>query len=780
MIFCHRGATHAPPDGLRPGDVVKDPTGREWAYTGDSRDDRGGAIFVVQAQLPRCQPVPPAPSVQATRIRGNETVECRETTYHYSPGLKIVRHDYPEGKKKDFQPKFLHNGEWHSGSGPETWPFYGIVDQANKAYVLEVEGEKCVDVLRAAGIAAITHPGHQRSETPCRARYAGLSNAGIKKVYYIADNDSPGRKHAASFQKAAQSEGIEMLIIPAEEIYPDLPESGSVDDMPPDSLASLVLAAIRTSAGMRPAPLNRTSYSAVKNALADLEHSSTLASADIQTCIADIASEHKAAVFDVRRIWDSLVEDRLVADEALSARTSILQRQELESRRKSIRLIDYLPESICSSVETITQNFSCDALMAAAIVLTTAAGALRAGHRIDVGDGVFVKQPVVWLLICGASGDGKSPPMTHLSERRFWRVIDYYNQLSTEAEREYDFRYGSVPKRDRPDKPEPLRTLVSNVTTEALTGIVTDNHSKGLPTFFYSEEAVEIIGNFDQYKAGKGRGKEQFLGLYDGKLAASHRVGRRSKMITGLVQNAFLGAIQPGVLRLVMEEGDSSGLFARFLPCPVPAGIYKKPNFSRTPSELMVVNMAERCLDDFYYQCLNVRPLALRLDADAIDLFTILHKDTWEKTQALYLESQRAVLGKRLGYILQLALVIHLCDVATGGTSDEELYVSKQTLARAAIMVDILQCYAIVEQQESQMRRHGAFDMPRKIHSHALNANGCTASQFITACVPASMRSRITPAQVGAAMDQLTEAGLGEWQKKGRSRIFVASGRYPD
>lgn len=785
MAFCHRGKTLGPPADLRPGQVLRDSAGRQWAYTRESGDDsRDGAVFVIHQEraasaIPTCAPPQMPAPVPAVRNHA----PCAATTYQYREDLRVIRYDYKDDKKKDFQPQFFFNERWNAGAGSEVWPFYGSLSSESSDSIIEVEGEKCVNVLRSQGIAAITHPGHQRDEASCRARYAGLLSAGIKTVYFISDNDPAGRKKAAGFLNAAKLAQVELRVVPAESIC-DVPDGGSVDDMPAEQLKSLISVAIKAAATAKLAPLSKVSYSRIKRALQEFFLKGTESAADIQAGIADIASAYECSVFDARRIWDSLEEDHQVTSEALSARAAILRRQELETRRKSIELADYLPESICHSIEELTGNLACDPLTAISVVLTTAAGVLKAGHRIDAGDGLFVKEPVIWMVIAGASGSGKSPIMRHLCRNRLRLVLDHYNQISSDQEYEYEMRYGSLPKNKRPEKPEPLQTCVSDFTTESLNGILGDNHRQGLGTFIYSEEVKAILGNFDEYKVkGKGKGKETFLCLFDGNVDSQHRVGRRTKMIVGKVQNALLGAVQPGVFRRMVEEGDDAGLFARCLMIPLP-NEYVEPNFFRSPEEIQAVHMAEQCLESFYLRCLGLAPLVLRLDREAVELFATLSRDTYEKSQMVSLESQRAVLGKRLGYILQVALTMHLCRVAAGEAGADELYVSKQLLARATLFVDLLQSYAIVEQQESQMQRHGSFDLNRRIHVYARSNDGCTVTEFASSCIPIRYRASIKASHVKAAMDQLVAMELGEWEENAKSSKpstrFIALGKFPD
>jgi len=778
MVLCHRGKSLGPPPDLKVGGLM-DVVGRTWAYAGDSEDGRG-AVFVVHEEkvddhLPSCGPLRlPTPAFAVKDQR--ETVA---TTYYYRQDLRVVRYDYVEGGKKDFSAQFFSGDTWRSSAGPEIWPFYGSIGANSSNFIIEVEGEKCVDVLRANGIAAITHPGHQRDEASCRARYAGLAAAGIKKVCFISDNDVAGRRKAVAFSAAAQLAKIEFCVIPAESIY-DVPDGGSVDDMPAENLSFLITAAIKSASGVKPAPLNRISYGKIKQDLQDFYETEPTGAANIQAAIADIASANNASVFDTKRIWDSLSEDRQATSEALSATSAIFQRRELETKRESVNLSDYLPESICGAVAELTRNLACDPLIAASVVLTTAAGVFQAGHRLDAGDGMFVKQPVIWLLLAGPSGSGKSPIMRQLCKDRLSLVLSHYDFLSKSEKAEYDMRYLGVAKGARPEEPKPLETCVENFTTESLTEILVDNHAKGLSTFIYSEEIKRVLGNFDEYKShGKGSGKETFLCLFDGNVPSSLRIGRRLRGNSGKVQNSLLGGVQPGVFRTMVEYGDDAGLFARCLVVPL-INKYIEPNFFRSPDEVTAVHMAGQCLESFYLRCLGLRPLVLRLEREAVELFTILSRDTYDKSQAVSLESQRAVFGKRLGYVLQVALTMHLCRVVAGEERGDELFLSRQTLARATVLVDLLQSYAVLEQQESQMTRHGSFDLNRRIHTYAKGVNGCSASVFVSQCVPARYRKEILPTHVKAAMAQLVDMGLGEWRREGRAAVFVALGRFPD
>jgi hypothetical protein len=699
------------------------------------------------------------------------------TRYEYRPDLAVERYDLGGGKKT-FQPWFYQNDEWHVGAGAEIWPFYGTVGQEDQ--IIEVEGEKCVHVLRSQGIASLTHPGHQRDETSCIARYKGLAQAGIKKVIFISDNDKPGRAYAAKFCAWAQQAGIEFKVLPAEEIWSELPDAGSVDDMPAEQLSTLIPAALAAKAGVKPASITRVSHDKVRQELQALYDGGPETIAGIAAAIADIASANGITTYDAKRIWDSLEEDHQIATEASSGAQAILNRQALQDRRNTISLKDYLPDSVCQSVETLVTNLSCDPLTAISVVLTTVSGALKTGHRIDAGDGLFVKEPVMWTLLAGPSGSGKSPIMRHLCRDRMRLVLNHYSAISDQVLENFYKMYADIPKNKKLEEPEPLATCITDFTTESLNRIVVDNHQNGLGTFMYSEEVKEIIGNFDEYKAGgKGRGKETLLCLFDGNVNAQHRLSRKTKIVNGKVQNALLGGVQPGVFRTMVEKGDDAGLYARCLVIPIPQK-FVEPDFCRSTEQLAHVHNAERNLENFYLRAATTDPIVMRLSPEAVNMFSSLAADTHRKQLMVTLDSQRAVYGKRLGYVLQVALTMHVASVAAKECSQDERYLSLATLAKAVKFVDLLQAYAVLEQQESQMQSAGSFDLPRRIHNFAKARGGVTAREFMNSCVGSKLRKIIKTPQVRVAMEQLVLINLGKWSGSGKGQTFVACGEYPD
>jgi hypothetical protein len=102
---------------------------------------------------------------------------------------------------------------------------YRLPDLVGHEGVAIVEGEKCADVLAAAGVPSTTSPmgagKWSHGDYP-----AQLLAAGVKRVAIFPDNDLPGRKHAREVARSCMAAGLQVRIVD----LPDLPAKGDVCD----------------------------------------------------------------------------------------------------------------------------------------------------------------------------------------------------------------------------------------------------------------------------------------------------------------------------------------------------------------------------------------------------------------------------------------------------------------------------------------------------------------------------------------------------------------------
>ncbi|MFM7675718.1 MAG: VapE domain-containing protein [Synechococcus sp.] len=229
-VICHH------PKDLKPGEVVNG-----WAFTGNTSDGRGGHFTVDKPADHRLRAsrkvvplrVAPAPvlsfnaggAVDLARIP--EARPPQGSPWFYGPHQRIERVDQASGKI--FIPQHYTDGGWVKGAGSEPWPVFGI---SSPGWVLELEGEKCCEIALAAGVSAISQPGHAHKVEQMAERYRGLQVDGVAGVVYLADNDDEGQRRALQAQQAAAEAGLPLVVLPAVDVWPDLPKGGSIDDAP--------------------------------------------------------------------------------------------------------------------------------------------------------------------------------------------------------------------------------------------------------------------------------------------------------------------------------------------------------------------------------------------------------------------------------------------------------------------------------------------------------------------------------------------------------------------
>jgi archaellum biogenesis ATPase FlaH len=248
FVLCHIGSSRQPPTQKK-GAVVPGEDGQDWACKGIADDGRTVKFApdkplpkaLIKSSLKPCEPAASEISLallppDSKTARGNATASG--IFYLYGPLLQVHRRE-ENGKKQGFgywhRTEALH--KWISGGGDADWPAYNeeaATQYGEGKYILEVEGEKCCDIASSNGIVCISQPGNYKLRTTeeITKRYERLKKAGIKGIVYIEDNDGDGAKKGLEAESAAKNAGIFLRAINARTIWPEIPEKGSLDDLP--------------------------------------------------------------------------------------------------------------------------------------------------------------------------------------------------------------------------------------------------------------------------------------------------------------------------------------------------------------------------------------------------------------------------------------------------------------------------------------------------------------------------------------------------------------------
>lgn len=177
----------------------------------------------------------PQPQKLTSRPPKNVLGSATETIYPYSDTQWVTRYDWEDASKEKGYSKTFR--QWHRREdgtpemrkGDAQWVAYRIEEAiaASKsvngaAALLQLEGEKCVEIARSIGICAITFQGSSWNKESIVRDYKRALEGGIGLIVFPHDNDDTGIKKAAMCAECAAEVGIGFIAISPLTICPDL------------------------------------------------------------------------------------------------------------------------------------------------------------------------------------------------------------------------------------------------------------------------------------------------------------------------------------------------------------------------------------------------------------------------------------------------------------------------------------------------------------------------------------------------------------------------------
>ena len=243
IVLCHHGSSCHPPEGLKPGDTINGNDGQQWAYTKETTDGRSATFVIHQPLQEIAAPLKKVERLQRCGLELAKLPEAKaEPPSHLSNGQRLIYSDTQtvvavvNNKSKKHIPHHINeSGKEIKGAGLNPWPLYRQSDAIKYGagkWIIETEGEKCALWPRAAGLVAVSQPGHDTKEESISNRYKTLKDAGVAGVAYLADNDKTGTAKGNKCQKAAAAVGLPFLLLHAAEVWPGICAGGSIDDAP--------------------------------------------------------------------------------------------------------------------------------------------------------------------------------------------------------------------------------------------------------------------------------------------------------------------------------------------------------------------------------------------------------------------------------------------------------------------------------------------------------------------------------------------------------------------
>ncbi len=181
------------------------------------------------SDIPQAQPVTTKPPKGIPN-------DATQVTYFYSPEQWIVRYQWTDpNKEKGYDKSFrqwhrLPDGTPEMRKGEEPWAAYRIEEAiaagaatGGTPALLQHEGEGCVEIGRANGLASFTFQGSAWDKKSILPDYQLLKDSGIGLIIFLHDPDETGLKKLATCQECADEVGIALIGINPYNICPGLP-----------------------------------------------------------------------------------------------------------------------------------------------------------------------------------------------------------------------------------------------------------------------------------------------------------------------------------------------------------------------------------------------------------------------------------------------------------------------------------------------------------------------------------------------------------------------------
>jgi len=204
--------------------------------------------------------------LQSKGVTVEELADLQQITYEYGDNKFAQRYQAPnqnssKGYSKTFRIKHIDElGKewWKKGDAP--WDAYRQSEAitAMKSVQDEIpvllfhEGEKCVEAIRAYGLASITSVGNPTEIDLVHIFTNIKQKMGDQRfvVAYLCDNDNTGLKKGEKIAKNCAVASVPVVIIDLKTIYPNLCDNGDVVDilatgMTGDELVQLILKEIQ-------------------------------------------------------------------------------------------------------------------------------------------------------------------------------------------------------------------------------------------------------------------------------------------------------------------------------------------------------------------------------------------------------------------------------------------------------------------------------------------------------------------------------------------------------
>ena len=379
------------------------------------------------------------------------------------------------------------------------------------------------------------------------------------------------------------------------------------------------------------------------------------------------------------------------------------------------------PQALVRRAQEVATEVGCDVIVPLTAGLCALSGATDKRSRLLV-NGTWTVPPNVWMMTVGEPADKKTPgskPMIkplHAIERenlkkhaadmllwegkeaRYTAELKAYKSWSESDESQLP---NSMPPNvtPLPPKPEPLRLVISDATTQKMV-MMAENRPAGF--LLHLDEMNRWLTRLGDARSTDDRGA--WIQGYESGPFSMDRIGSGSTMVEHLGISLY-GNCQPEVFRSNVKQASSDGLIQRFMPVV----INPKNNVmwqDSIPADQSHEGEYEQLLRSVYAHGEH----SYTLSEEARTVFKAFSKYCLEiRDDERILESNntyQTALGKLEGNFCRMALMFHIIENKDNSVVSGELMMRVMKLFKTFIVPSLRYTYMEVGQQSDPLARH--------------------------------------------------------------------------
>lgn len=367
-----------------------------------------------------------------------------------------------------------------------------------------------------------------------------------------------------------------------------------------------------------------------------------------------------ASRYQPREVW-AIYNESLEDSERDRAAAKTETFNLLNISKASVKLVDVVDSRLAAPLSKVTQMIGGKDEAVITSLLPVVASLISTQSKLElIRSTGFYAHPIIFTGIVGESGTAKSP-LQKLVLKPLWTLQDVIEQDYRARLQEWEEMEVGEGKK-KPPKPTPLDLWTSDVTSERIAEIMSNQRDEKQGVLIWKDELSALIKDNDAYRGGKGSDAEKLLSGRDG---SPLKVDRCSKRLN-VPQSCYsiTGGIQPDTLKQQIDFSDPTGHWARFLLCYLPL---TKRTF---PEDDLTIDINEY-LKGIYQNIRSQEAQNYTLSSEAKGFYKNWYNQLGELAYSEPRQGLRNVYSKMTRDTGVLALLLHCLNAAIAGDKPE-------------------------------------------------------------------------------------------------------------